>query len=143
MHEPEQPILSYNQAEPNHSRNEVEDIEVMDIDHTTSSRARDNFGLAANSLIKTPTALPYRRIVPHESDIPPPEWSETGAFDVAYAASQQSRQTIRKKECDKNAIGLVPISSFCLTPPSYDVLRSFCKLCIFVTRTDFRVDSVF
>ncbi|KAF2176307.1 hypothetical protein K469DRAFT_29166 [Zopfia rhizophila CBS 207.26] len=152
MHGAEQSILDHDQAEPNHSRNEVEDIEVMDIDNTPSSRALDNFGgwnpkaiprLAANGLIKTPTALPHLRIVPHESDIPPRESSETGAFDVAYAASQQSRQTIRRKECDKNAIGLVPISNFCVTPPSCDVLRSFCKLCIFVTRTDFRVDIVF
>ncbi|KAF1968755.1 hypothetical protein BU23DRAFT_655503 [Bimuria novae-zelandiae CBS 107.79] len=44
MHGAEQSILDRDQAETNHSWNEVEDIEVMDIDNTLSSRALDNFG---------------------------------------------------------------------------------------------------
>ncbi|KAF2007843.1 hypothetical protein P154DRAFT_568669 [Amniculicola lignicola CBS 123094] len=60
---------------------------------------------------------------------------DQSVFDALYAASQQSRQTIRQKECDKNAIGLVSISNFCLTLPSCDVLRSFYLKRICASRT--------
>ncbi|KAF1970868.1 hypothetical protein BU23DRAFT_200532 [Bimuria novae-zelandiae CBS 107.79] len=66
MHGAEQSILNHDQVDPNHSRNEVEDIEVMDIDNTPSSRTLDNFGgwnpkaiprLAANGFTtRIPTA---------------------------------------------------------------------------------------
>jgi hypothetical protein len=68
IHGPEQPILGHDQAEPNHSRNDAEEIEVMDTDNTPSSRTLDSFGgsspkaiprLTANGLIKMqwPTAV--------------------------------------------------------------------------------------
>lgn len=56
MHGPEQPILGHDQVEPNQSRNDVEEIEVMDMDNTPSSGALDSSGGSNPKAIPMPTA---------------------------------------------------------------------------------------
>ncbi|PVH90945.1 hypothetical protein DM02DRAFT_664503 [Periconia macrospinosa] len=101
---PDQPILGHDQAEPNHSRNDAEEIEVMDIDNAPSGGALDGFGgsnpraipgLAANGLMQwqLPPSRPHYLIlllhalggslIPESmflrAQLPQPRWNNSGA----------------------------------------------------------------